>query len=378
MLAVFPLDWSRPETHGLVEKSLALVAAARSTGLHVDAAFAQARDIRIIRGDCALPPLPSPRAYGRINAHAAALYRYRGFWRALRPYVASGRYDSVWVRAFPVGDAQLALLQEVAASPTALVYDVPTYPVALERIGGLAGWVRSRAYPLDVVAPLADRFVTLSPDPTILGTPCLNVSNGVEVPEAGPPAQASPGADCIVGLGQWADWHGVDRLIEGLTIAQPRTRPTVHLAGRGPAVGGLLALAQARGVQLTAGPPVFGDARARLLGSGTVGLGCLGIHRKEGFPDRALKHRTYAAYGLPFVATPADDAWDDCPAVLQVPSDDEPLDPRVLGDFIARARAKRASWAAELKGRARSLSWRYTYAPLWGYLRTQSRGSYPT
>ena len=368
---MFPIEWRRPATLGLVEKALALVSAGRGRGLHIDGVFAERRGLRVLPHDGLELIVPRPERVGRVGHALHAHYRYRGFWNDVRGLLQSSSYSMLWVRAFPASATQVELLEVARERGLRVVYDLPTYPTAGEPPAGLARYVLPYALPLKSYARLIDRYVTLSEHRELFGVSCLRVSNGVAGCEVRGDAVAGSRLT-IVGLGQWAEWHGVDRVLDALARLSTDRRPRLRLAGDGPAVAGLRRHAQRLYVDVEWIPPVFGADRAAVLARGDVGLGCLGIHRKGVFPDRALKHRLYAAHGLPFIVTTADDTWAGNQSVMTVPASEEPIDEVAMVKFIQTARERRGTYAKLLQARAGEQSWDRTYGEVWAYFASQT------
>lgn len=357
ILAVFAIDRARESTVGLWEKSTDLVDAARRQGFAVDAYFPDGTRLH----QYTAPEAFRPSRRGPWTA----FFRYSGFWRKLNAVLGTRLYDAVWLRAHPASRAQIRFLTKAKSLGCRVVVDLPTYPVALEARGLSAHfrmWL-NREFP----PTLIDRVVTLSPDVEIFGQPTIQVMNGVVLkPEVHAAAQFS-GPYKIFGLGQWAHWHGVDRLLKTLASPELSGRYELCLAGDGPDVPRLRALAQSLGVKITWARPVYGNERETGLASADVGVGSLAIHRKGVYPDQALKHRQYAAAGLPFLATDADPTWAHTPGVLRLPNDDTAIDPLTLLEFLEAARSHRSSWGKALRECAEGISWDHSYAALWAY-----------
>ena len=359
VLAAFAIDRAREATVGLLEKSIALVDAARRQGLHVDAFFPDGRQLYCYTGGEAF----SAERRGPL----AAYFRYDGFWRKLTAVLASRRYDAVWLRAHPTSQAQLRFLHVAKQRGAKVILDLPTYPTTAERSSWLGRGIRLASPALP--PRLIDRVVTLSPDSEIFGRPTLHVRNGVRVEGVPLEPGRATGPLRLFGVGQWAFWHGIDRLLRGLATARWPEGFELVLAGRGPASRELRREARRLHVPVRWLGPVYGAVREGWLAWADVGVGCLAIHRKGVYPDQALKHRQYAAAGLPFIATDADPTWTDATGVLRLASDDAPVGSAILHAFAEQARASRSSWGTSLHRSAGDLSWDRTYAELWAYLR---------
>ena len=362
ILAVFAIDWSRAETFGLLEKAVGLVNAARRQGFEVDAYFPDGMLLHEYRA--APPYVASARGW------QAALFRYSGFWRKLTNLLEHN-YDFVWLRAFPPSRAQARFIRRAHAQAAQVVVDVPTYPVTQEGQSPLRSLLARLSPSYAELSQHLARVVTLSEDKVLFGRPTIQVANGVDaLPTADRPPHEGPYR--LVGFGQWAHWHGLDRLLHMLAAAPADENYQVRLAGHGPAVAEARQLARELGVTVEWLPPAYGAAREALLSWADVGVGCLAIHRKGVYPDQALKHRQYAAAGLPFIATVADPTWADQPAVWRLSSDEKLPAAGDLGTFCEAARQHRELWTKSLSTQAELLSWDASYAALWAYFRESS------
>lgn len=368
VLAVFSLDVERAASYGLIEKARGLTEAAAAAGHEVTVALTKGTHILLFAAE-RWPTFDAPIQHqSALTRYRGALYRLFGFWSALAEHVQRTHYRAVWVRAHPISTPQARLIAAAVSVGTSVLYDIPTYPFSHERKSIVRQLANAVTRPLASIAPLVERFVTLSSHTTIEGTPTLRVRNGVTVSTTAPRAPARDGPMRVTGLGQWSDYHGLDRLLR--VVSRHPAAYELKLAGSGPHVRTSAALAKRLGVQVEWLPPVFGSQRDDLLAWADVAVGVLAIYRKRVFPDQALKHRVYAAAGLPFICTQADPHWLGVPGVLQVPNDDSELDESTFAPTIADFRKNRRTLAQGLRVAAVEASWQRTYTPLFTYLDT--------
>lgn len=371
ILAIFPLDVSRTATLGLVEKSVGLIVAARRQGFAVDAVFSEDRTL-VRFADTEVPALSVVGAGSdpdRLASLRNASFRYGKFWRKLNELTLPP-YDYLWVRAFPASVSQATFLRRMLERGTRVVYDLPTYPYELENSSLLRRFWLARSRSIEQIAKDISVFVTLSEHSVIAGRPTITVRNGVDIVSAARRPDERNGPYRLLGLGQWAYWHGLERLFEGIAASGLRDRFLVRLAGEGPAQRQLDRLGKKMELEVEWVPSAYGADRDRLFRWADVGIGGLGIHRKGVYPDQSLKHRQYAAAGLPFIATVADPLWLDTPAVWSMASDDQPVNGSQLLRFCELARQGHAELSEELRLLAGAVSWDAAYSPLWNYFRT--------
>ena len=158
---------------------------------------------------------------------------------------------------------------------------------------------------------------------------------------------------------QFAPWHGLDRLLEGLKSWESQSPLlTLHLIGRlTPAQEttiqrmGLAEMVQIHGV-------IYGSELDKVLSGCHLAIGSLALHRNGLREACVLKVREYTARGLPFVI-----AYDDpdlppgLPWVLKIPADESPVEFDALVNF-AEDVSKLHSLAKEMRTFAESkLSW---------------------
>jgi len=97
----------------------------------------------------------------------------------------------------------------------------------------------------------------------------------------------------------------LDRLVKGIADADIFTVKKIRLVivGDGPAIPELkdLVSEQDLGQQVTFVGEKIGAELDKLFDNADVGIGTLGIHRKNIKIDSSLKHRGYAARGLAFI-----------------------------------------------------------------------------
>ena len=360
VLAVFGLDRARADTVGLVAKADALVGAARAYGLAVDC-------VMLVRG---VPRLMDNRpttlvdaGYDKRASQRALLSRLPKFVSGLTPKP----YTTLWLRALPLNPIWLQALSAFQRSGCRVVWDVPTYPNDAER----SGWQARLLHTVDSWSRrwssfTPDAVATLSHHDRIWDAPTVRVSNGCPRPD--PVAHEAQALLTLVGVGQWAFWHGLDRLWPALEKVKGLVRCV--FVGDGPARLQYETETVRLDLDCTWLGSRSGDELRRVLAKADLAVGTLGIHRKDVARDQSLKHRLYASVGLPFVCTDRDDTFDAHRGVLSLASTDEPIDADLLLTFTQTARKRRTDLASDLLQHAAEHSWRHAYAPLFDYFRT--------
>ena len=239
---------------------------------------------------------------------------------------------------------------------TRLVIDVPTptaagmreiagssrpWPERAGRLGIEGAWIPS-------AWPWADLVVQYDRDglPWRLIAPRrrLTLTNGVRVADRPlAPDWASRTSMAFVTAGSIGQWHGVDRLLRGMSAAQEHGS-TLTIVGDGPELGRLRSLTSRLGlddrVRFTG--PLTGAAYDRELAAADITVASLGEHRRGHSSLSPLKTRDYLARGLPMLFAGDDpDLRGNPPFTFRAPDDDSAI------DFAAVA-----TWLQHLRGAA--------------------------
>ena len=136
----------------------------------------------------------------------------------------------------------------------------------------------------------------------------------------------------MLGVALLANWHGYDRVINGMGEYYKNTSVPVnvffHIVGDGPEYSNLRSLVKQRNLDnyvLFEGKQ-HGEKLDNLFNICTIGVGSLGIHRKGLNSARSLKNREYCARGIPFIKAGGDDLFDSYEYCLSFSNNDEPID----------------------------------------------------
>ena len=231
-----------------------------------------------------------------------------------------------------------------------IIYEIPTYPYDSEHRGFKGNIVLL----IDKIfrkklKQYVDCIVTYSHDNTIFGVKTIKIMNGIDCSAISPvditeyrqntdriPTEV---AIRLIAVAQFADWHGYDRLIEGLYgyyKNNPEKKIFIDFVGDGRVLQqyremvSKYSLAQYvvfHGVLTGAGlSAVFNQA--------DVAVCSLGCHRKGIGLSSELKSREYIARGLPMISsTKIDILPDDYPYIQYVPENDSAIDVESIVKF---------------------------------------------
>ena len=161
--------------------------------------------------------------------------------------------------------------------------------------------------------------------------PHLTIGNGFSVqfvPVRGAPDYTDNELHllCVANVSRW---HGLDRLLRGLSTYSGTPKVILHIAGVGAELPHLQQLTKDIGISdwVIFHGFTTGKALDVLFDRCHVAVGSLGIHRIGLNEASILKAREYCARGIPFIyGTPDPDFPADFSYVLHLPADESPID----------------------------------------------------
>lgn len=173
------------------------------------------------------------------------------------------------------------------------------------------------------------------------GYRCYTVSNGIDTsrfPALDPLTYDGESLRMIMASTSGHEWHGLDRLIEGLRRYRGPVQVHLDLVGRFTSTVQQLVARHQLESQVTFHPPSKGPELQQLLVQSHLGIGSLGMHRIPLRQGSVLKVKEYMALGIPFVVAHEEVDLVDCPEFapfyLQLPADDSPVDIARMVDFV--------------------------------------------
>lgn len=225
-----------------------------------------------------------------------------------------------------------------------LILEYPTYPYQSEWTGifGKTALLMNHLFRPSVLK-LVDLSVFYGDEPTTYTHRHLKLTNGIDVSSIKIKEQFHPlGSLNLIAVGRWEFWHGLDRLIVGIsdyTIQNPQLQIQLSIIGTGPVLPSYRKLV--KNLNLTRYISFHGNLDGKELDdqfeNAHVAVGSLGVHRKKLFADSSLKHREYCARGIPFVMSSHDlDFEDTSPFVLHLPQNDDPINLSNLCTFYQK------------------------------------------
>lgn len=229
-----------------------------------------------------------------------------------------------------------------------IIIEIPTYPYKQE----MKSLKAKPQYFRDVVyrgelKKYVDLIVTFSPHKEIYGVPAVEITNGVDVDiiKQRSPKNYSPESIKIIGVAGMQEWHGFDRVIEGMrqyyNVGKEKPVITFIVAGEGPYKEKWIQLADKYNISeyVKFVGAKTSDELDKLYDEADLGIGSLGLHRIMDYPRVSiLKTREYCAKGIPFITTDKDYMFNtkNYDYSLIVKDDDSPIDMNEIVYFLKR------------------------------------------
>ena len=214
-----------------------------------------------------------------------------------------------------------------------VIVEIPTYPYSREFLSGpltskfklvidVIWRLNIRKYVDFIVAPITEKE-------KLFGIPIIRTGNGIRT-------SIIPIKKCslqnnilyLLGVANVSRWHGYDRVIKGLKNYTGNKKVVFHVVGEGKEKPKLIKLVKKLNLE---DKVIFhgtktGKELDKLFDMAHIAIGDIGSHRKGLKETMALKHREYAARGIPFVLSTYDpDFPPELDFVKYIPPNDEPV-----------------------------------------------------
>ena len=199
------------------------------------------------------------------------------------------------------------------------------FPAIFTKIDGIVG----------VTSEITKHYLNLSRDSS---KPYLTIGNGIKATDfkvRQTPLYSNDRLELLI-VANFQKWHGVDRLIKGISEYKGETNIILNIVGKGSAIQELKDLTS----KLRLGDKVLfhgfrsGKELDILFDQCHIAVGSLGIHRIGLKEASILKAREYCARGIPFISAFKDpDFRDGFPYIKRFPADESPIDINAVMDF---------------------------------------------
>jgi len=224
-----------------------------------------------------------------------------------------------------------------------IILEIPTFPYDDEMRAPLLfpAYLKDRKYRKQLRNNI-DIIACPSTETEIFGVEAIHVYNGIDLSSIVPKKPALNLLEVnIIATAYFMRWHGLDRLIEGMSNyyrgAGSSRSIILHVAGSGAEIQPLKRKVQSDGLE---NKVVFhgycdSDKLDTLFDQCSFAVECLGIHRKGLTLSSSLKSREYLAKGIPFIYANDIDVLVDDPAdfCLRIHADDTSVNIEALLSF---------------------------------------------
>lgn len=305
------------------------------------------------------------RRSGRLHSFINVGIGYPRLYRTIIETAASARLDTMYLRKPPVFDlCCIEFLRSLRRRGVRVVLEIPTYPYDSELKAGSLILRMDRAARARL-ATAVDLIATFSGDSTIFDVPCVNLVNSAPVADL-PLArrirsETGIRMTCVSAL---ESWHRLDRLIGGLIGSWSRGDNRVaglNIVGEGPARDALARMVEdsdhARS-RIRFWGALYGEPLSALFDKTDLAVGNLELSSDRSLSSvQPLKHREYAARGLPFIYGLPDPSFGSCSYALRLPETavdiSEVIDwyekLEVRGEDIRLDATRRFDWALQFE-----------------------------
>jgi glycosyltransferase involved in cell wall biosynthesis len=243
------------------------------------------------------------------------------FYNALCKVLSYQQFDLVILRYAPIslGLNRLASKLKKKNPEIKLVIDLPTYPFHQEYSFGkqvLLKLLKGERYRLK---NQFDSILHLGHEETVFGIPTIRISNGVNVETY----RAKTNFDTpiqkmrLIFIGSLFKWQNIKSLllaIEEYLTEKPNIDLSLKIIGAGPELERLRALVMSRPLLNTRVffiPPLYGNELDEYINESEIGIGYLGGSNRDVTTLSPLKHRHFAARGLPFAYRCTDEEFEN-------------------------------------------------------------------
>lgn len=314
-------DLSAPVTEGILKKMLGQKKAWETLGFTAELIFRKGNAILNDDGQI-LRIMP---AWGK---------RMQFFMFLLRYLVETKNSPDILYIRYPFSTpAFVWFLKAVKARDGNLkiILEIPTMPYDQEFTGiNRWKWLVDKHYRKKLTGMTYLAVVIGNPVP-FPGIKTIHISNAIDIEADFSEIQKADDAFHMIAVGLWRYWHGLDRLIAGLAAFRdqyPGKKAVLTIVGDGVESVRYRTMTEQYKLweEVIFTGPKSEEEIMRLCQSAHLGIGVLGSHRKGLESHAPLKHRTYAAAGLPFVFSTADPDFADALFALRIPSDESPID----------------------------------------------------
>jgi len=337
-LLIYRINRDDPANLGVIKKSQAQQKAFEENGISVDRLWL-CKDGVLLNEDLILQT--------NLPPHSLKVYQFYffRFGTIIKQVFEKGNYDFIYLR-HPFFDPLLVQsLRKIKSSipSTKILLEINTYPYDAEPKRLLHKWsLKMDQHYRKGAKEYIDRIIDYGQRETIWNIPAISVRNGIDVNEI-PLSKSKPvdGKLRLIAVGNWSYWHGLDRVIAGMNqfYKQGGKGISLKIIGAGEALEDLTSYVIENKLKdfIVFKKPLQGVSLDKEFEDADIGIGTIGMHRKQVALNFSLKHRDYCARGIPFILGGEDpDFPKELSFVKYVKSDDSEISMEGLQSFFTK------------------------------------------
>lgn len=291
--------------------------------------------------------------------------------------------DAIYIRKYVFDKSFVKLVSRIkkAFPKVKIIVEIPTYPYDAEWKSIIDCPLISKEYRnRNELKKSVDRIVTFSQEEYIFGIKCIRTDNGIDPDLITIKKERFYSGENneinLIGVALIEEWHGYDRLIEGLrwyysNNEHPQT-VNFHIVGNGPGLEKIKKLTEK--YNLSKHVIFYGEKRGEelddLFNKCDIGVGSLGMYRIDLFNGYTLKLREYMARGIPFIYAYNDPLIEACPVncSLKFDNDDSLIEINKIIKFWEKIRKKDIT--NQMREYAnKKLTWETLITPIANYIK---------
>lgn len=264
------------------------------------------------------------------------------------PHIAKAKYDAIYLRFFLPGIDLIKFLKRLKQLNPKIIL-LLEYPTLNIKELYQTSFVRKVSFLLNKkkvarLNGLSDYIITLTEDKNLFGKPTVFMPNGIDTESIMPIKPLEYNSNFKI-LGVASDvgfYHGFDKIIKGIANYYQRAQTikielTIVSNPLSNHLDELKELTLKLGLEeyIHFEPMKKRDELEIEYSQTHFAIGTLALHRIGLMDNYSLKHREYAAFGLPFVMSLGDKFFENSPFVFVVDRDEEAIDMEKLIAFYS-------------------------------------------
>lgn len=308
------------------------------------------------------------------------------FYFKLPKILSSERFDFIYFRHFPINPLLIKLLNRFKKynQGVKILCEIPTYPYYKTFRKGLnSSYLKALIDKILMpkLGKIIDRFVLFDENKYLFNTQVIKIDNGMEIPKDyfRDVSQLPNDRINLVAIASFQDWHGIDRVLFGMSKYKTNLPFYLHLIGTGPQTMKLKNIVNELGLKERVFFHGYLDIIEynKILNICHIGISSLGIHRvnQDSKMISPLKSREYFGLGIPFIYGYIDNFLpQNYNFTLQISYNDEPVNMENIYSFYNRMNLLGFENVSKIMREFAidNFSWSYTMRNVINYIKTEA------